>query len=100
MFGHVLGLYHPPTASNDLMSGGFFDADVPFLPSTLDLYGVYVLKTGASMTSATLPNNIPYTTAPAQALPEFPVMPLTIFSLGALLVLLKARDRKRQPEHR
>lgn len=97
-FGHVLGLNND-NYKTDFMYGAYFTAgvqNVGVLPSTLDLYGVYVLKTGASLTYATLPSNIPYTTVPAKALSEFPVVPL--LSLG-LFVLLNGRDRKRQPEH-
>ena len=79
--GHVLGLGHTDVGG-DLMHDTWNNAT---LPSTLDLYAVYVLAQGSaqpdSTTAATLPANIPY-----QQAPDVTVTPLPEFNWGLLLV--------------
>ena len=91
-FGHALGLddIKLPTSNlnltRDLMNGTI---RCPKLPSTLDLYGVYVLTSGRQFQSVTLPSNIPYEVVPESAVPEFPyisvVLMITTFVCVALL---------------
>jgi hypothetical protein len=95
--GRILGLgtaiYTSQLNGNpDIMSEDW-SAGTPAI-STLDLYAVHLMASGTSVTSATLPQNIPYMAVPDYALPEFSVMPLAVFCLGAALLLVKARQRK------
>lgn len=92
MFGHVLGL-DDVHGFCDVMEEGNSSCHSS-LPSTLDLYAVYVLAGGHVPHNVTLPSSIAYQEPPATAVPEFPMFPLL---LSVVLVLCFGTRASRKP---
>jgi hypothetical protein len=98
-FGHALGLghvdnLHDSRLTNDLMSTEPLVFQIAF-PSTLDLYGVYLLTSGGNLKSATLPSNIPYEVVPESAVPEFPYLSVVLMVVTLVCgVTLRGRGRR------
>jgi hypothetical protein len=106
--GHCLGLGHTALGGGitDLMDeeGDSYDGVGPPIPSTLNLYAVYLLSKANGTTNylpsdpVVLPSNIPYTVSPpiySNAVPEFEFDP-SLFLVSALVaVAITIRRRKR-----
>jgi len=92
VFGHVLGL-DDIHGFCDVMEEGNSSCHSS-LPSTLDLYAVYVLAGGHVPHNVTLPSSIAYQEPPATAVPEFPMFPLL---LSVVLVLCFGTRASRKP---
>jgi hypothetical protein len=91
--GHALGLGHATYPFDIMYPDNLSGAAI----TSLDLYAVSLLTIGSWRNQVTLPKSIPYLPVPAEAVPEFPLMPLTVFCLGTALMLLRARKRRRRP---
>ena len=97
--GHCLGLDHTAFSTLDLMNA--LEGTSVATPSTLNLYAVYLLsKTdniNAQPTSPiALPDNIPYTMPPRQAVPEFETLPVVLI-VSIFLVVAMSSGRNRNP---
>lgn len=94
--GHCLGLDHTTFSETDLMNHSSPNHEVT-LPSTLNLYAVYLLSKASSLNSlpespVTLPDNIPY----QMAVPELAAAQVTAFVTLALVFALLTRYRRRR----
>jgi hypothetical protein len=95
--GHCLGLDHTTFSRLDLMDA-YEGTSVP-LPSTMNLYAAYLLsKTNNINNQPTnpipLPDSIPYTTPPQEAVPEFQTLPVVmIVSILLVVAVLRGRNR-------
>lgn len=92
MFGHVLGL-DDLHGFCDVMEEGNSSCRSS-VPSTLDLYAVYILAGGQAPPTVTLPSSIAYQEIPATAVPEFPMLPSL---LSVVLVLCFGAMASRKP---
>jgi len=96
--GHALGLDHTTFSKTDLMNHYAPGFEVT-LPSTLNLYALYLLsksnsKSNLPASPIMLPAEIPYANVPASAVPEFE--PATLTFVAALTVSISAVLSKRR----